>query len=74
MLAEKARNLTMEVNELKEIMFNNFGLELFETMDGDAFEVLKKCFNVFNHSMELVEEEAITIQKINEKLDILLSK
>lgn len=74
MLAEKATNFTMEVNELKETMFNKFGAELFDSMNGEEFELIQKCFRLVDLSMEIVEEQAKTIQKIDEKLDKLLAK
>lgn len=73
MLAVKATKLTMEVNELKETMFNEFGADMFNSMDGKTFEFIQKCFKVADHSMKIVEEQAVTIQKINEKLDKLLA-
>lgn len=74
MLAEKAMMFNVRANELKEIMFNEFGAELFDTMNGEQFELIQKCFKLVDLSIEIVEEQAKTIQKIDEKLDKLLVK
>lgn len=74
MLAEKVTNFTMEVNELKETMFKKFGAELFDSMNGEEFELFQKYFKLVDLSMEIVEEQAVTIHKIDEKLDKLLAK
>lgn len=73
MLAEKATKLTMEVNVIKETLWNCFGCEAFENMNAEEFELMQKLFKTVNLSMEIVEEQAKTIENINEKLDKLLA-
>lgn len=74
MLVEKTNQLIVEVNEVKECMFKGFGSEILENMNEQEFALFKKLFNIVNTSMEVLEEQATTMQKIDEKLDRLLSK
>lgn len=74
MLVENTMQLTMEVNNLKETMFNKFGADLFEDMNTEEFELFQKMFKVLDLSMKVVEEQSEIMEKINEKLDRLLVK
>lgn len=73
-LAEKTNELIAEVNAIKETMFNKYGAELFKQMNGTEFELFKKLFKIMDLSIETVAEQAITIQKLDKKLDKLLAK
>lgn len=58
MLVENTMQLTMEVNNLKETMFNKFGVDLFEDMNTEEFELFQKMFKVLDLSMKVVEEQS----------------
>lgn len=72
MLVENTMQLTMEVNNLKETMFNNFGVDLFEDMNTEEFELFQKMFKVLDLSMKVVEEQSKMMEIIDNKLDRLL--
>lgn len=74
MLVEKTNQLIGEVKELKECMFNEFGSEIFSCMDEKNFTLCKKLFGIIDTSIDVIEEQAIVIKRIDEKLDKLLAK
>lgn len=74
MLVENTIQLTMEVNNLKETIFNKFGADLFKDMDSEDFELLQKILKVLDLSMKIVEEQSEIMEKIYGKLDKLLAK
>lgn len=74
MLVARVNQLIIEVNGVKEHMFKEFGSDIFENMEEQEFELFKKLLNIVDISMEVMEEQATIIQKIDEKLDELLAK
>lgn len=73
MLVERTNQLIIEVNEIKEYMFKEFGSDIFDSMGEQEFTLFKKLFNIMDVSMEVIEEQATVIQRIDEKLDKLLA-
>lgn len=55
-------------------MFKEFGSDIFDSMSEQEFALFKKLFNIMDVSMEVIEEQATVIQRIDEKLDKLLAK
>lgn len=74
MLVERTNRLIIEVNDIKEYMFKEFGSDIFDSMSEQEFALFKKLFNIMDVSMEVIEEQATVIQRIDEKLDKLLAK
>lgn len=74
MLVERTNQLIIEVNDIKKYMFKEFGSDIFNSMSGQEFALFKKLFNIMDVSMEVIEEQATVIQRIDEKLDKLLAK
>lgn len=74
MLVERTNQLIIEVNDVKEYMFKEFGSDIFDSMSEQEFALFKKLFNIMDVSMEVIEEQATVIQRIDEKLDKLLAK
>lgn len=74
MLVERTNQLIIEVNDVKEYMFKEFGSDIFDSMSEREFALFKKLFNIIDVSMEVIEEQATVIQRIDEKLDKLLAK
>ena len=73
MLSETTVKFEEEVNELTKEFMREFATDVFD-MDEREFECMKKLFGLLNTSMELVKEQANTIDQINNKLDRLLEK
>lgn len=73
MLSETTVKFEEEVKELTKEFMREFATDVFD-MDEKEFECMKKLFGLLNTSMELVKEEANTIDQINNKLDRLLEK
>lgn len=73
MLVERTNQLIIEVNEIKEYMFKEFGSNILDGMSEWEFALFKKLFNIMDVSMEVIEEQATVIQRIDEKLDKLLA-
>ena len=73
MLSETTIKFEEEVKELTKEFMREFATDVFD-MDEREFECMKKLFGLLNTSMELVKEEANTIDQINNKLDRLLEK
>ena len=74
MLVERVNQFIIEINDVKEYMFKNFDSDIFDSMSEQEFVLLKKLFNIMDISMEVIEEQATVIQRIDEKLDELLVK
>ena len=74
MLVDKTNQLIEEVNELKGSYIKMFGPDMFEYMNEDTFEMVKKMFNLMNTSMEVIKEQAEVIEVIDKKLDKLLER
>ena len=73
MLSETTIKFEKEVEELTKEIMKEFATDIFD-MDERQFDLMKKCFGLLNTSMELVKEQANTIDQINNKLDRLLEK
>lgn len=73
MLSETTVKFEEEVKELTKEFMREFATDVFD-MDEREFECMKKLFGLLNTSMELVKEQANTIDQINNKLDRLLEK
>ena len=73
MLSENTVKFEEEVKELTKEFMREFATDVFD-MDEREFECMKKLFGLLNTSMELVNEQANTIDQINNKLDRLLEK
>ena len=73
MLYETTVKFEEEVKELTKEFMREFATDVFD-MDEREFECMKKLFGLLNTSMELVKEQANTIDQINNKLDRLLEK
>ena len=73
MLFETTVKFEEEVKELTKEFMREFATDVFD-MDEREFECMKKLFGLLNTSMELVKEQANTIDQINNKLDRLLEK
>lgn len=73
MLSETTIKFEEEVKELTKEFMREFATDVFD-MDEREFECMKKLFGLLNTSMELVKEQANTIDQINNKLDRLLEK
>ena len=73
MLYETTVKFEEEVKELTKEFMREFATDVFD-MDEREFECMKKLFGLLNTSMELVNEQANTIDQINNKLDRLLEK
>lgn len=73
MLVERTNQLIIEVNDIKEYMFKEFGSDIFDNMSEQEFALFKKLFNIMDVSMEVIEEQARVIQRIDKKLDKLLA-
>ena len=73
MLSETTIKFEEEVKELTKEFTREFATDVFD-MDEREFECMKKLFGLLNTSMELVKEQANTIDQINNKLDRLLEK
>ena len=73
MLSETTVKFEEEVKELTKEFMREFATDVFD-MDEREFECMKKLFSLLNTSMELVKEQANTIDQINNKLDRLLEK
>lgn len=74
MLVERTNQLIIEVNDIKKYMFKEFSSDIFDSMSEQEFALFKKLFNIMDVSMEVIEEQATVIQRIDEKLDKLLVK
>lgn len=73
MLSETTIKFEEEVKELTKEFMKEFATDIFD-MDERQFDLMKKLFGLLNTSMELVKEQANTIDLINNKLDRLLEK
>ena len=73
MLSETTVKFEEEVKELTKEFMREFATDVFD-MDEREFECMKKLFGLLNTSIELVKEQANTIDQINNKLDRLLEK
>lgn len=73
MLYETTVKFEEEVKELTKEFMRELATDVFD-MDKRKFECMKKLFGLLNTSMELVKEQANTIDQINNKLDRLLEK
>lgn len=73
MLYETTVKFEEEVKNLTKGFMKEFATDIFD-MDEKQFDLMKKLFGLLNTSMELVKEQANTIDQINNKLDRLLEK
>ena len=73
MLYETTVKFEEEVTKLTKGFMKEFATDIFD-MDEKQFDLMKKLFGLLNTSMELVKEQANTIDQINNKLDRLLEK
>ena len=73
MLSETTIKFEEEVKELTKEFMREFATDIFD-MGEKQFDLMKKLFGLLNTSMELVKEQANTIDQINNKLDRLLEK
>lgn len=64
--------MTEEIFEMREI-YNAYS-GIFDSMCEQELALFKKLFNIIDVSMEVIDEQATVIQRIDEKLDKLLAK
>lgn len=74
LLTESARKLNGKFRELKDLCIESVSSDVFNDMSVKDFAVIKKCLSLLDESMTYMEEQAEAIDKINEKLDVLLEK
>ena len=71
------RELKKNMEDMVNVCKCKLGEEVFkneEFYDTETFELMRSMFKMCDLSMQLMEEQALTIDGINNKLDILLEK
>ena len=72
MLVSKTNQLVKEVNELKDSYIGMINSDVIEFMDEGTFTMVKNSLKSLTTLMEVMQEQAEIIERINKKLDKLL--
>lgn len=73
MLLETTIKFVGEYTEVKELCVREFASDML-SMNPDEFVLMTKLMRLLDTSLDLVREQAETIDSINQKLDRLLEK
>lgn len=75
MLREKTENFIEKANELKTSLIKEVSVNVFDLCTDENDSLLyRKMFGLFDDAMELICEQAKTLDDINTKLDRLLEE
>ena len=75
MMTETARELKKGMDDMMIVCKRKFGEMVFDgDVDTELVEFMRGMFNMCDLSMKLVEEQAQTIEAMNDKLDKLLAR
>ena len=76
MLERKANEIVEEMNEVKSAMSKQFlGLIDIDMLDDESVENLKllnRCYRLMDSSMEYMVEQAVVMDQMNNKMDVIL--
>lgn len=76
MLECKAKKIVEEMNEVKtclaKLLAENIDLDCLDEEELRAIEVMSKCYKLMSSSMEYMVEQAIMMDRMNEKMDKVL--
>ena len=73
-LTAKANELNNEIQEVMKYFSSKMSLDVLSGMSGDEIEMMVKCMNLMNSSMDYLKAEAEQLDRIEQKLDRLLKK
>lgn len=72
-MVEKFNKFKEEAGEIKALVLKQLGKEsVVRDMTTDEFEMLQHALKVIDYAMDLSEEQAKTLERIETKLDELL--
>lgn len=69
-MLETTNKFVDEVNELKKEFLKEIAEDIL-TMDANSINLMKKCFGLFDTSIELCKKQAELIDSMNHKLNKL---
>lgn len=76
MLERKANEIVEEMNEVKSAMSKQLlGLIDIDMLDDESVENLKllnRCYRLMDSSMEYMVEQAVVMDQMNNKMDMIL--
>lgn len=76
MLERKANEIVEEMNEVKSAMSKQLlGLIDIDMLDDESVENLKllnRCYRLMDSSMEYMVEQAVVMDRMNNKMDMIL--
>ena len=74
-MVKKFKKLEEEAYEIKALMIKQLGKEsVVRDMTADEFELVQHSLKIIDYALDLCEEQAETLARIEEKLDKLLEK
>lgn len=75
-MTNTVRELKKNMEDMLNVCKRKIGEEMFDAdcIDVEAFELMQGMFKMCDLSMKLMEEQAETIDEINNKLDKLLER
>ena len=74
-LETKTREVYDKVDDLMKAYIDAFGgFEVLKEMDEESFKLFKEALKMIDEAKDLEIEKSKTLDEINKKLDLLLSK
>jgi hypothetical protein len=75
-MTNTVRELKKDMDEMMDEFKAKLGAEVFdnEFIDPELIKMMQKMFHMYDLSMKLMEQQADTIERMDEKLDKLLEK
>lgn len=75
-MTDTVRELKKDMNNMMDLCKRKLGAEVFDgdAVDPEVIEMMRSLFHMCDLSMKLVEQQAETIERMDDKLDKLLAK
>ena len=73
-MVDTTKKLIAEIREVKDLMKEELGSNVFDSMDVNTFKLMKRMFDLIETSEDLLLKQAYLLENIDHKLDRLLNK
>ena len=73
-MVDTTKKLIAEIREVKDLMKEELGSNVFDSMDANTFKLMKRMFDLIETSEDLLLKQAYLLENIDHKLDRLLNK